>query len=91
MLDITMWNDNSDDNTVDDLIQDPTGTPYTLEDLVLDDMTWDIYEEFQAEDELEIQAEYEEQIRQYNDYYGWVDEVMERYDRMMDRNRRDIP
>ena len=73
------------------MYDDPTGTPYTIEDLILDDLTKDIYEEFQAEDELDIQAEYEEQIRQYNEYYAFVDEVMGRYDYMMDRNRKDIP
>ena len=71
--------------------EDQTGQPYTLEDVLLDDLTWDIYEEFQAEDELEIQAEYEEQIRQYEEYYAFVDEVMGRYDRMMRRNELDLP
>ena len=74
-----------------EMYKDQDGEVYTLEDLILDDLTLDIYEEFRAEDELDIQAEYEEQIRQYNEYYAFVDNVMERYDRMIDRNKRDIP
>ena len=73
------------------MYEDQTGQPYTLEDVLLDDLTWDIYEEFQAEDELDIQAEYEEQIRQYEEYYAFVDEVMGRYDRMKRRNELDLP
>ena len=73
------------------MYEDPTGTPYTIEDALLDDLTWDIYEEFQAEDELEIQAEYNEQIRQYEEYYAFVEQTMERYDRMMRRNELDLP
>ena len=70
---------------------DTTGEPYTLMDVVLDDMTWDIYEEFRAEDELDIQAEQEEVIRQHDEYYSMVDNIMERYDRMARRNELDIP
>ena len=73
------------------MYEDQTGQPYTIEDLVLDDLTADIYEEFQAEDELDIQAEYEEQIRQYDEYYAFVEQTMERYDRMMRRNELDLP
>ena len=73
------------------LREDVTGQPYTLEDLILDDLTWDIFEEFRAEDELDIQAEYEEQIRQHDEYYAMVARTMERYDRILDRNQRDIP
>ena len=69
----------------------PTGEYYSLMDYVLDDMTWDIYEEFQAEDELEIQAEQEEVIRQHDEYYAMVENIMARYDRMVRRNQLDIP
>ena len=71
--------------------RDQDGEVYTIEDLILDDLTEDIYEEFRAEDELDIQAEYEEQIRQYEEYYAFVDTTMERYDRMLERNKLDIP
>ena len=73
------------------MYEDQTGQPYTIMDAVLDDMTWEIYEEFRAEDELEIIAEQEEAERQYNAYYAWADNVMERYDRMARRNELDIP
>ena len=74
-----------------ELYRDQTGEVYTIMDAVLDDMTWDIYDEFRAEDELEIIAEQEEVERQYNEYYEWADNVMERYDRMARRNELDIP
>ena len=71
--------------------KDQDGEVYTIMDAVLDDMTWDIYEEFRAEDEVENQAEDDEAVRQYNEYYAWADNVMERYDRMARRNELDIP
>ena len=73
------------------MYEDQTGQPYTIMDAVLDDMTWDIYEEFRAEDELDIQAEQEEVIRQHDEYYAMVDNIMARYDRMARRNELDIP
>ena len=74
-----------------EMYKDQDGEVYTIEDAVLDDMTWDIYEEWRAEDEVENQAEDAEAIRQHDEYYAWVDNVMERYDRMMERNERDSP
>ena len=56
-----------------EMYKDQDGEIYTIEDAVLDDLTWDIYEEFRAEDELEIQAEDAEAIRQYNEYWDKVD------------------
>ena len=55
-----------------EMYKDQDGEVYTIMDVVLDDMTWDIYEEWRAEDEVENQAEDAEAVRQYNEYYSRV-------------------